>query len=120
MAYISHATNELEDKVRQFEIDVLINPVQANKDKSHHFEKGFSSIYSQICYDSDLFQGRNQDKLERFILTNFNAKMVEFVTSHEYFKFNQESEFNMRKIRILFFLLTFSSNTSNCPDKVFK
>ena len=55
--------------------------------------------------------------------------MAEFVTTHNYFKIDAEqtdsSEFDMRKIRILFFLLTFNSNTTTTttkaknPDKVF-
>ena len=116
MAYILEATNPLEDKIRKFEIEVLLNI------NSEQYERSFSSIYSQICFDSDLFQGKNEKDLEKFLLTNFTQKMVEFVSGRSYFKINeaQPIEFDMRKIRILFFLLTFNTNTKNHSDKVIK
>lgn len=104
--YIASATNELEDKIRNFEIDVLL---KSNKDQS---EKSFSSIYSQICLDSELFQGKNQENLEKFLKNNFSEKMADFITSKPYFKIENSEEFDMRKIRLLLFLLTFNSNVS--------
>jgi len=115
--YITGATNELEEKIRRFEINVLLS-----KENNQDYERSFGSIYSQICFDSELFQGKDEDNLKKFLVTNFNQKMADFVTNQFYFKIEEEIEFDMRKIRILLFLLTFNTNTilnkNQNPDKV--
>jgi len=115
--YITGATNELEEKIRRFEINVLLS-----KENNQDYERSFGSIYSQICFDSELFQGKDEDNLKKFLVTIFIQKMADFVTNQFYFKIEEEIEFDMRKIRILLFLLTFNTNTilnkNQNPDKV--
>ena len=45
--YITLATNQLEEKIRAFEINVLLNSEE--KHEASNQEKSFGSIYSQIC-----------------------------------------------------------------------
>lgn len=116
--YLSNATNELEEKIRRFEIDTLIHKEGSDKNS----EKSFGTIYSQICFDNDLFQGENQDQLEKFLNQHFNEKMVKFITESKYFRIEETGYFDMRKIRVVFFLLTFNTNSAvdktKNPDKV--
>lgn len=115
--YIDKSNSALEKKLRLFESNVL-----TNDDPNVQLERSFSSIYSQICFDSTLFQGKNKENLLKFFMENFTEKMSNFVLKSSYFKFSESEEYDMKKIKILLFLLSFNSNeiikdTEN-PDKV--
>jgi hypothetical protein len=112
--YISQSTNPLEEKIRLFEINSLLNI--NTDDKFSNEEKSFSSIYSRICIDSELFQGKNEENLRKFLISNFNKRMADFITKRSYFRLDGESEYDMKKLRILFFLLTFNMTTASNSD----
>lgn len=114
--YISQATNDLEKEIRVFECAELLNNDKALRERS------FGSIYSQICFDSEFFQGENPKNLEAFLNENFNPSISNFILNSSFFKADNSS-YDMRRIRLLLFGLTFNSNTKSNkmdnPDKVF-
>lgn len=118
LSYINQAANDLEKDIRTFECSELLNANNAQKEKS------FKSVYSQICFDSEIFQGENERNLKAFLDENFNPLISKLVTNSRYFRLKEgRSEFDMKKIRLLIFLLTFNtndfSNSKVNPDKVF-
>jgi len=116
ISYMSLAMNETEREIRTFECAELLN-----NDKSFK-ERSFSSIYSQICFDSEFFQGQNEKNLEYFLKENFNPLISKFILNNNFFKLDNASGYDMRRIRLLLFSLTFNKNvvTNNKtnPDKV--
>ena len=81
LIYINESKSILEKKLRMFESNVLID-----SDSKVEQQRSFSSIYSLICYDSELFQGKNKSNLEKFLVSNFTEKMTKFVLDNSYFK----------------------------------
>lgn len=117
LSYIAQATNIVERDIRLFECADLLNINKSEKEKS------FGSIYSQICFDSEFFQGENEKNLKVFLDEYFNPLLSKFILTTPYFKLDDRGRgYNMKKIRLLIFLLTFNTNevinSKANPDKV--
>ncbi len=115
LSYMSQATNDLEKEIRIFECSELLNNDNSLKERS------FNSIYTHICFDSEFFQGENPKNLEIFLNENFNKLIAEFILNTPFFR-SQDGLYDMRRIRLLLFTLTFNTNvktnTKENPDKV--
>ena len=118
LTYITLAKNDIDREIRIFECSELLNI-----DKTEN-ERSFNSIYSEICFDSEFFQSENTANLDAFLKENFNEKITNLVIKNEYFKMKYENTtvFDIKKIRLLIFLLTFNTNDKTTskknPDKV--
>ncbi len=115
--YISNSSNDSEREIRIFECAELLNNDKALRERS------FGSIYSHICFDSEFFQGENPKNLQAFLNENFNPSLSNFILNSTFFKNDDNRSYDMRRIRLLLFSLTFNSNTKSNkrdnPDKVF-
>jgi hypothetical protein len=115
--YINNSKSELERNFRKFESNLI-----THNDSNILLERSFSSIYSQICFISDLFQGNNKENLEKFLKKNFTEKLSNFIINNLYFHIQNKEEFDLNKIKILLFLLSFNTNETinkkQNPDKV--
>jgi hypothetical protein len=114
--YIDHSKSIYESNLRKFESNLI------SKCESILAHRSFSSIYSKICCDSNLFQGDNKENLGKFLTTNFTENLSNFILNNKYFKIPNEEIFDLNKIKMLLFLLSFNTNElvneKENPDKV--
>lgn len=111
-AYLSGTVYLEERQIRRFEIADLIN-----QDNSEYLKK-FSWIYPMICIDSDDLTA--DTAIENIFRENFNLRILKFIQKGDYFKklINGKAIYDLRKIRILVFLITTNTNEVNYSDKV--
>lgn len=101
-----------ERQIRRFEMSDLIN-----QDNSEYLKK-FSWIYPLICVDTD--ESSADAAIENIFKENFNMKILKFIQNGEYFKKQVDGKtvYDLKKIRILIFLLTSNNNEFEYSDKV--
>lgn len=101
-----------ERMIRRFETTDLIN-----QDNSEYLKK-FSWISPMICFDSE--EASAQSFIEAVFKENFNVRVLRFIQKGDYFKrqVDGKSVYDLKKIRILIFLLTTNNNEVNYSDKV--
>ena len=97
-----------ERAIRRFEIN------ETNFDESEHLKK-FSWIYPIICLNAQI----TNEKIENIFKENFNPKILQFIQK-DYFQVENEGDkaYDIRKIKILIFLLTTNANELDYSDKV--
>lgn len=97
-----------ENSIRRFEIE------ETNLDESNHLKK-FSWIYPIICLDAQV----TNEKIEGIFKDNFNPTILKFIR-RDYFQITNEEvkSFDLKKIKILIFLLTTNASDLNYSDKV--
>lgn len=111
-SYITASKYIEEGQIRRFEMTNIINI-----DNSECLKK-FSWIYPMICVDSDNFNA--DTNIENIFNENFNTKILKLIQNGNYFKFeyNGKQVYDIKKLRILVFLLTTNTNEMNYSDKV--
>lgn len=111
-SYLAGTVYLEERLIRRFEMADLIN-----QDNSEYLKK-FSWIYPLICVDSE--ESSADTAIENVFKENFNLRIVKFIQNGSYFKKDVEGKlvYDLKKIRILVFLLTTNNNEVNYSDKV--
>jgi hypothetical protein len=108
MSFYYNVSKHAEEKnIRRFEVN------ETNFEDSD-FLKKFSWIYPIISFNAKI----TDEKIENIFKENFNPKILDLLKK-EYFKIdNGETTYDIRKIKLLIFLLTTNSSESGNSDKV--
>jgi len=113
----SYAAGTVYQEERQIRIFEMVDMI--NQDNSEYLKK-FSWIYPLICVDSE--ESSADSAIENIFKENFNLRILKFIQIGDFFKkeVDGKSFYDLKKIRILIFLLTTNNNEINYSDKVHK